>query len=301
MRSAIIIGAGGQDGTLLHEQLLREETTVLALGRNDTDFSDFEAALSLLKNHPDEIYYLAAHHHSSDDASGAEDLELYRNSVAVHMDNFACLLNAIRTASIKTRIFYAGSSLVFGESTSPIQNEQSPFAPRCIYSITKAAGLNLCRHYRNTHGIFAVGGILFNHESVLRPAKYVIPKIIDAAIAISRGNRQHLKLGNLQARVDWGYAPDFVDAMVRMIRLRTADDFVVATGKTHSVRDVVEFVFESLDLDWRPHIVESPEILIHKRNALCGDSTKLQMATDWSPTICFQDMLTLLLNYKLNG
>ncbi len=301
MRQALIVGAHGQDGTLLHERLAREGTDVLPLARGDIDLGDSTAVAALVGRRPDEIYYLAAHHHSSQDATASDGFELYRKSVEVHMDGLACFLEAIRIHSPATRLFYAGSSLVFGEPTAEMQDEGTAFNPRCIYGITKASGLRLCRHYREKHGVFAAGGILFNHESPLRQPKFVIPKIIDAALAIAGGSEKKLRLGDLSARVDWGYAPDYVDAMIRIIRLPAPEDFVVATGETHAVQEVAETVFASLRLDWRTHFEESPEILTRRRSPLCGDSGKLRSAAGWKPSVGFHEMLAVLLEARRNG
>ena len=221
--------------------------------------------------------------------------DLVRKSTDVHVTGLACFLEAIRLHSPETRLFYAGSSLVFGEPGTDMQDEMTPFDPRCVYGITKAAGLRLCRYYREKHGVFASGGILFNHESPLRQSKFVIPKIIHAAFAVSRGSAEKLHLGDLSARVDWGYAPDYVEAMTRILRIREPGDFVIATGETHSVQEVVERIFGSLGLDWREHVEVTREILTRRRSPLCGNASRLHAATGWQPTVSFHEMLEILL------
>jgi len=295
MTGAIVVGPGGQDGTLLHQRLLREGINVTRLGRGDIAIDDGDAVADLVRKGPCEIYYLAAHHYSSQEAMGSCELDLVRKSTAVHVTGLACFLEAIRLHSPETRLFYAGSSLVFGEPGTDTQDEMTPFDPRCIYGITKAAGLRLCRYYREKYGVFASGGILFNHESPLRQSKFVIPKIIHAALAIARGSAEKLRLGDLSARVDWGYAPDYVEAMTRILRLREPGDFVVATGKTHSVQEVVDIVFTNLGLDWRAHVEETQEILTRRRSPLCGNASKLHAATGWLTTVSFHEMLRILL------
>jgi len=295
MRNAVIVGAGGQDGRLLHQRLLRDGRTVTPLGRGDLALDDGSAVAEIVRKGQNEIYYLAAHHHSSQDASASSELDLVRHSTTVHVTGLASFLEAIRLHSPASRLFYAGSSLVFGEPGTDTQDETTPFAPRCVYGITKAAGLELCRYYREKHGVFASTGILFNHESPLRDPKFVIPKIIHAALAIARGSSEKLRLGNLSARVDWGYAPDYVEAMIRILRLPESGDFVIATGETHSVQEVVELVFEKLGLDWRMHVEEAPGILTRRRACLCGDTRKLREATGWKPTVTFPQMLEILL------
>jgi len=300
--NALVIGGLGQDGRLLQQHLTAGGMNVIPLGRGDLDPGDFSRIRDLLRaGLYNEIYYLAAHHHSSQDAAALDELALYRHSASVHIEGLMHFLEAIRIDSPATRLFYAGSALVFGSPPGDLQNEGTPFDPRCIYGITKAAGLRLCRLYRDMHGIFASGGILFNHESPLRQPKFVIPKIVNAAIAIARGSQEKLRLGDLSARVDWGYAPDYVDAMARILRLPEPGDYVIATGETHSVQEAVEIVFGHLNLDWREHVEESHGILTRKRAVLCGDSSKLRAATGWQPTVSFHDMLEILLEAHAKG
>jgi GDPmannose 4,6-dehydratase len=293
MKCALIVGSNGQDGRLLQQRLAEEGTTFVPLGRGDLAIDDGSAVAVLVRKEPSEIYYLAAHHHSSQEAMGSSDL--VRKSTDVHVTGLACFLEAIRLHAPETRLFYAGSCLVFGEPGTDTQDEMTPFDPRCVYGITKAAGLRLCRYYRENHGVFASGGILFNHESPLRQSKFVIPKIIHAALAVSRGSAEKLRLGDLSARVDWGYAPDYVGAMTRILRIQEPGDFIIATGETHSVQEVVERVFGSLGLDWREHVEESQEILTRRRAPLCGNADKLRAATGWQPTVSFHEMLRILL------
>lgn len=295
MSRALVIGAHGQDGILLTSFLTAREWEVDGIGNGDLDLSRFESVKPALARGYQHIYYLAAYHHSSQDSLVNSDTELYKKSSEVHVSGLINFLEGVRTLSPASRIFYAASSLIFGSPDQEPQNEDTPFAPLCIYGITKATGIHLCRFYRKKHGVFASSGILFNHESPLRQRKFVIPKIIRSAIAISKGSLEKLQLGDLSARIDWGYAPDYVDAMYRILRLDQSEDFVVATGETHSVQEVVEIVFNTLELDWRDHVVESPTILTRQRTALRGDIAKLQKATDWKPTVDFKQMILGLL------
>ena len=295
MSRALVIGAHGQDGILLTSFLTAREWEVDGIGNGDLDLYRFESVKLALARGYQHIYYLAAYHHSSQDSLVDSDTELYKKSSEVHVSGLINFLDGVRTLSPASRIFYAASSLIFGSPDQEPQNEDTPFAPLCIYGITKATGIHLCRFYRKKHGVFASSGILFNHESPLRQRKFVIPKIIHSAIAISKGSLEKLQLGDLSARIDLGYAPDYVDAMYRILRLDQPEDFVVATGETHSVQEVVEIVFNTLELDWRDHVVESPTILTRQRTALRGDIAKLQKATDWKPTVDFKQMILGLL------
>ena len=201
----------------------------------------------------------------------------------------------MRLHAPKARLFYAASSLCFGDATESPQTESTPLAPRCVYGITKTAGVQCCRLYRQTHGLYALSGFLYNHESPLRPEKFVTQKIVRAAKAIARGEQSELILGDLSARIDWGWAPDYADAMTRTLRLPEARDFVIATGETHSVRDFVEIAFTRVGLDWQNYVKENT-VLLQRRNApLVGDASLLRQLTGWKPMVTFPEMIDLLL------
>lgn len=295
MSRALVIGAHGQDGTLLTSLLSSLDWKVDAIGKEDFDVCRPDTVKTVIARGYQHIYYLAAFHHSSQDSAVISHRELYEQSAEVHVTGLINVLEAVHALSPTSKIFYAASSLVFGSPAREPQNEDTPFAPLCIYGITKTSGIQLCRFYRRKYCVFASSGILFNHESPLRQHKFVIPKIIRSAIAISRGSPEKLPLGDLSARVDWGYAPDYVDAMYRILCLEQPEDFVIATGETHSVQEVVEIVFHALGLDWRDHVLESPTILTRQRTALRGDIAKLQKATAWRPSLDFKQMILSLL------
>lgn len=301
MIRALVIGARGQDGTLLTSFLTASGWEVDGVGKEDLDVCRPDAVKRVLSHDYQHIYYLAAYHHSSQDSAVPGDRELYEKSSEVHVTGLINFLEGIRSLSPACRIFYAASSLVFGSPVQEPQNENTPFAPLCIYGITKTSGIQFCRFFRKNHGVFASSGILFNHESPLRQRKFVIPKIIHSAIDISRGSPEKLQLGNLSARVDWGYAPDYVEAMHRILCLDQPEDFVIASGETHSVQEVVEIVFTALGLDWSDHVLESPSIITRQRTALRGDSSKLHKATGWKPTAGFKKMILELLETAQNG
>jgi GDPmannose 4,6-dehydratase len=315
MRNAIIIGSEGQDGRLLYERLARDGCNLLGIGRRDVrrtqatgtidrtidvlDRAAVERAVATFR--PDVVFYLAAFHHSSEDERPADDAELYLRSHDVHVHGLLNVLESLMRHAPKARIFYAASSHCFGEPPASIQDERTPLRPRDPYGISKTAGIELCRMYRSRHALAASCGFLYNHESPLRSPKFLSAKIVQGAVAIAGGRRDKLILGDLSARVDWGYAPDYVDAMVRILRLDAADDFVIATGQSHSVEDFVSIAFAQLGIDWRKHIASEPSLLTRSttRAALVGDSTKLRQATGWAPSVTFAEMVRLLVEAEL--
>lgn len=299
MKRVLIVGSGGQDGRLLDQFQRADGCAVTGIRREGAGpaLGDRAGIAETIRTtQPAEIYYLAAYHHSSQEHTAVDPPALFARSFEVHVTGLIHYLDAIRLHSPSTRLFYAASSLVFGEPPAPMQTEETPFNPRCAYGISKAAGVHCCRHYRQTHGVFAAVGILYNHESHLRQERFVAQRIIQAALRIRRGEQEQLTLGDLSAQIDWGYAPDFVDAMTRILALDTPDDFIVATGELHSVREFVELVFARLGLDWRRHVVEDPALLRRKKGAMKGDASRLRQLTGWRPSVTFAKMVVEILS-----
>jgi len=305
MRSALIIGAGGQDGRLLARQLLGQGYAVRGWTRavplvpapcacesidllNSAQVRD---QLQILL--PDEIYYLAAFHHSTEDSIDLSSVELLRRSRAVHVEGLSNVLAAITSVCPEARLFYAASSHVFGAPTADLLDETAPFEPISAYGISKAEGIECCRR-RRRDGVYAASGILFNHESSLRRPTFLSQKVVQGALRARRDPTTKLILGDLDAQVDWGYAPDYVDAMVRLLQLPEPSDFIVATGQLHSVRDFAQIAFATVGLDWQRHVQTHTGLLKRKASSLCGDSGKLRAATGWHPTISFAEMVAKL-------
>jgi GDPmannose 4,6-dehydratase len=312
MNRALIIGSAGQDGRLLRERLEREGCAVVGIERGRTigkRIPPSDAAIDILDPPavgklvaafaPDAIFYLAAYHHSAEDKPLPDELELYTRSHDVHVRGLIHVLEAVRKHAPETRLFYAASSHCFGEPPAGIQDENTPLRPRCVYGITKTAGVGLCRMYRASHGVRASTGFCYNHESTYRARKFLSSKIVRAAAEIAVGRHGKLVLGDLTARVDWGFAPDYVDAMVRILRLDTADDFVIATGEAHSVEEFVAIAFSRVGVDWRPHVEVEPSIIAKPRTVLVGDSRKLRAMTGWRPSVTFRQMVELLVDAEV--
>ncbi len=295
MKQCAIIGCHGQDGKLLTEQLQAEGQNVIGVGRNALDITNrTEVAAFLSKLKPAELYYLAAFHHSSEDKVKIEEGELFDRSFEVHLHGLISFLEGIKQCLPECRLLYTASSHVFGEPVRSPQNENTPLRPRNVYAISKAAGMEACRYYRQNHSLFATNAILYNHESHHRKSQFVSQKIVRGALSIKRGNQDKLTLGNLDASIDWGYAPDYVEAMRRCIRLKHSDDFIVATGEIHTVREFVEIVFEEVGLDWKKYVEVNPCLLAKPHFPLKGDATKLRLATGWQPSINFPTMVRSL-------
>jgi len=302
MKTAIVVGDRGQDGSLMTSRLSREGCRVVGVGRPTTgqpdrspvDISDRDAVFDLVGGlEPDEIYYLASYHHAAEEEQ-PDRLTLFDRSFATHVSGLLNFLEAIRARSSRSRLVYAASSHVFGQAAAPFQDESTPLNPTAPYGITKTAGIHCCRHYREELDVFAAAAILFNHESPLRRREFVSQKIIRGAIDILEGRSDRLQLGNLAARVDWGYAPDYVDAMIRICRQDEATDLVVATGVSHSVLDFVSIVFRLAGLKTEDHVVEQKDLLRKPAHPLTGDATRLRRMTGWTPSVSFEEMVTLL-------
>ncbi len=302
MNRCAIIGHLGQDGRILSEFLQEREVQVIGIGRGDLDLTDEQAVSDFLeKERPEHVYYLAAFHHSSEDRECLGDDVIFRRSIDVHQVGAISFLEAISKSAKDCRFFYAASSHVFGAVEKLPQNEQTPFRPTNIYGITKSAGVQACRYYRGKRSVFAATGILYNHESAFRSPKFVSQKIVRGAVAVLRGKMEAIRLGNLEARIDWGYAPDFVQAMTLIMEQPSSDDYVVSTGVTHSVREFAEIAFSQLGLNWKNHVIVDESIVVRTASELLvGDSSKLRERTGWAPKTSFEKMISIMIQSALD-
>lgn len=292
-KKALITGIAGQDGSYLAELLLSKGYEVHGIVRRiaieDTEHklknlsgihdkiflhvASLDNVLSLIKTIkelvPDECYHLAASSFVS--YSFEDEISILNNNV----DSTHYLLAAIREFSPKCRIYFAGSSEMFGNADHSPQDESTPFNPRSIYGISKVAGYHLLKNYREQYGLFGCAGLLYNHESPRRGYEFVTRKIVSSAVKIKLGLENALTLGNLDAFRDWGYAPDYVNAMWHMLQDNSPDDYVVATGETHSVREFVETAFSYLDLDYKKFVKIDPKLYRpSEKIQLCGNPSK---------------------------
>ncbi|MBN1102799.1 MAG: GDP-mannose 4,6-dehydratase [Deltaproteobacteria bacterium] len=306
-RKILIIGYPGQDGRLLWDMLDQRGCAILALGRKTVhanfrqplpervpvrSFRSIDQWMDTFR--PDEVYYLAAYHSSSEADLDRSIRTSINASFDVHVRGIVNVLESVARRSLRTRVFYASSSMIFDGQAGGSATELDPLKPQGIYGITKAAGTLICRQYRETKGVYCSVGILYNHESILRPKDFISQKIIRTALEVSRDTEKKLVLGDLSARVDWGYAPDYVDAFTRILHLDAPDDFIISTGEAHSVQEFVSLVFDRLGLDWKRHVVEDPRVLGRRPRMRIGDPAKLMRMTDWRPSLSFRAMV-----YKL--
>ena len=315
-KRAFISGISGQDGSYLAEHLLNLGYKVSGMVRRNSisenqterlegirdklhvdygDVTDMASIISLLKtSKPHEIYHLAAQSHVK--VSFKEPIHTSQTNAIGTLN----LLEAARLVCPEARIYNAASSEMFGNNINPdgYQDETTRMSPVSPYGVSKLYAYNICRNYRSSYNMFISSGILFNHESVRRATSFVTTKIIRGALDIKTGKADKLVLGNLEASRDWGYAPDYVRGMHNILNHTSAEDFVLATGNTHTVRYLCEYVFFKLAMNYRNHVVldekfTRPEEL----NYLKGDSTKARKLLAWEPTHSFEDMINKMMEH----
>jgi GDPmannose 4,6-dehydratase len=315
-RRALIVGVTGQDGSYLAELLLGKGYGVYGLVRPTShdsseriahllhritlisgDLAD-ESSLdrAILDVRPDEVYNLAAQSfvpQSWDHPAFTGDV----TGLGV-----ARLLGAVLRVKPDTRFYQASSSEMFGLAAETPQRETTPFHPRSPYGAAKVYGHHVTVNYRESRGLFAVSGICFNHESPRRGLEFVTRKITRRVAEIKLGAADELTLGNLDARRDWGFAGDYVDAMWRMLQRGEPEDFVIATGKDHSVREFVEEAFAVADLDWKKHVrVDRSLVRPVEANPLRGDASKAARKLGWRPTVSFKDLVRMMVKADLES
>ncbi len=309
MKKALITGITGQDGSYLAELLLEKgyevhglvrriaaENAVARMARISHLQNQLILHSATLENYAsifkaieglqfDECYHLAAQSYVAD---SFED-EFSTMSINIHGTHH--VLAALRQVSPNCRFYFAGSSEMFGEAEEVPQRESTRFHPRSPYGISKVAGYHLTVNYREAYGLYCCNGILFNHESPRRGREFVTRKITTGVAKIVKGEAQDLKLGNMEAKRDWGHARDYVKAMWLMLQQERPDDYVVATGETHSVREFCEVAFAEAGLDWQKYVKVDRNLLRPADvDYLVGDSSKAKRALGWAPTMTFREL-----------
>ena len=309
-RTALITGISGQDGSYLAELLLENGYDVHGIVRR-TAFEDashrlinlshlkdrihlhivsLDTPLAIVKTikdlQPDECYHLAAS--SFVNYSFEDEISTFNTNV----NTTHYLLAVLKEFAPTCRFYFAGTSEMFGDVTTSPQDENTLFNPRSIYGVSKLAGYHLVRNFRSKYGMFACTGILFNHESPRRGYEFVTRKIISSAVRIKFGQQEFLSLGNLDARRDWGYAPDYVKAMWLMLQSDTPDDYVVASNQTHSVQEFLGMVFSQLGLNYEAYVKIDPILFRSSEDVhLCGNPEKAIKKLGWKQTVTFEEMV----------
>jgi GDPmannose 4,6-dehydratase len=318
MKVALICGVSGQDGSYLAQLLLSKGYTVWGTSRDAQSSAfgnlktlgikekvklislvpeDFRSVfMAINQSQPDELYFLAGQ--SSVGLSFEQPAETIQSVVIGTLN----MLEAVRMVDKKIRFYHAGSSECFGDIQGHPANEQTPFNPRSPYAVAKASAYWLVNNYREAYNLYACTGILFNHESSLRPARFVTQKIISTAKRIAAGSGETLTLGRMDISRDWGWAPEYVDAMWRMLQLDKPEDFVIATGVTLSLEDFVAHTFNMLGLYWKDHVIQSQE-LFRPTDILvsCADVSKAKKKLNWVAKIKGVEVIEAILKSDAVG
>lgn len=315
-RVALIVGVSGQDGAYLAKLLIDKGYEVVGSSR-DADMArlsglealgisnrvklismstiDFRSVYTAItKTNPDEIYNLSGQ--SSVGLSFAQPVETME-SIAVGTLN---LLETVRLVNSKIKFYNAGSSECFGDTLGSPATEVTAFSPRSPYGVAKAAAFWQVANYREAYDLFACSGILFNHESPLRPERFVTRKIVAAACRIANGSKERLFLGNIQITRDWGWAPDYVEAMWSMLQQQRAEDFVIATGSANTLEAFIAAVFSELGLNWKEHIVTDQGLVRPTDISISfGDASKANRILGWRPKVDFREIIRRLVSAEM--
>ncbi|MFA6888199.1 MAG: GDP-mannose 4,6-dehydratase [Candidatus Woesearchaeota archaeon] len=313
-KTALITGITGQDGSYLAEFLLSKGYKVYGLVRRSSvqkfdniahikdkielvqgDLTDQNSLNFMIREvNPDEVYNLGAQ--SFVPTSWNQPI-LTADVTALGVTR---LLEAIRLTNPKIKFYQASSSEMFGKVRETPQNEKTPFYPRSPYGVAKVYGHFITVNYRESYNIFACSGILFNHESPRRGLEFVTRKVTHAVARIKLGLQKELKMGNLDAKRDWGFARDYVEAMWLMMQQEKADDYVIATGKTHSIRELLEIAFSHVGLDYTQYVVNDPQFLRPAEvELLCGNATKAEQVLGWKSKVDFKQLIEIMVDNDL--
>ena len=310
MKKALITGITGQDGSYLSELLLSKGYEVHGFVRrvalehpqarmwrirhildrihiHSASLESYASIFNIISEiKPDECYHLAAQSYVS------YSFEDEFSTINTNLNGTHYVLSALNRQAPACKFYFAGSSEMFGKVEETPQNEKTPFHPRSPYGISKMAGFELTRNYREAHEMFALSGILFNHESPRRGAEFVTRKITSGAAKIKLGLENEIRLGNLDAKRDWGHARDYVTAMWLMLQRDEPDDYVVATGESHSVKDFLEAAFTQVGLDYRKYLVIDEKLYRPSEvYILTGDASKAREKLNWFPTVSFDELV----------
>lgn len=318
MKKAFITGITGQDGSYLAELLLEKGYEVHGVVRrvaleypqsrlrrilhiqdrlvlHSASMESYASLFNIIADvQPDECYHLAAQSFVS------YSFEDEFSTIQTNLNGTHYMLSSLKRQAPDCRFYFAGSSEVFGNASLSPQDESTPYKPRSPYGISKMAGMELTRNYREAYGMFAVSGILFNHESPRRGAEFVTRKISMAAARIRLGLESTIRLGNIEARRDWGHARDSVSAMWAMLQQDAPRDYVIATGATHSVRDFLDLAFRHVGLDYREHLVVDKTFYRPAEvHVLCGNASRARRELGWEPKVDFETLVREMVDHDM--
>lgn len=316
MKTALICGVSGQDGAFLTEFLLKKNYHVVGTSRDaqvgyfgnlkklglfdkiklaSMAPNDFRSVLEVLKQHrPDEIYFLAGQ--SSVGLSFEQPMETLE-SISVGCLN---ILEAIRFLELKTKFYNAGSSECFGDTLGRVSDLSTPFFPRSPYAVAKSTAHWLTANYRESYGLFACTGVLFNHESHLRPERFVTQKIIAAVVRISQGSTEKLSLGNINVSRDWGWAPEYIEAMWLMLQNKKAEDFIICTGESNTLETFVKLAFEHFNLNYKDYLVINEDFIRPNEILVSyGDPSQAFEKLGWKAQTNIKGIIAKMIEYKL--
>jgi GDPmannose 4,6-dehydratase len=319
-KKALITGITGQDGSYLAEFLLEKGYEVHGVVRqvaiedpehrlwrvrhildrivlHAATLESYASIFSVMERvRPDEVYHLSAHSFVS------YSFEDEFSTISTNINGTHFVLAAVKERAPDCRFYFAGSSEMFGNAKETPQNENTSFHPRSPYGISKVAGFHLTTNYREAYHLYALSGILFNHESPRRGFEFVTRKVTNAAAKIKLGLATELRLGNIEAKRDWGYAGDYVEAMWMMLQQQEPDDYVIATGETHSIEELVQIAFNRVGLQWKDFVVVDERF--YRPAEVCelrGDSSKARKKLGWKPTVSFKQLVEMMVDEDLKA
>ncbi len=319
MKKALITGITGQDGSYLAEFLLEKGYEVHGIVRrvafedpqhrlwrirhildnltlHPASLESYASVFNIVdKVKPDECYHLGAQSYVG------YSFEDEFSTITTNINGTHFVLSAIKERAPECKFYFAGSSEMFGNANTTPQNELTPFHPRSAYGISKVAGFDLTRNYREAYGLFCCNGILFNHESPRRGFEFVTRKITSTVAKIKLRLSKELRLGNMESKRDWGYAGDYVEAMWLMLQQDKPDDYLIATNKSHSVREFVEITFNIIGLNWKDYLVIDEKLYRPAEiYELRGDFSKASVVLGWEPKVGFEEMVEMMVKSDLN-
>tara|TARA_X000000950_G_scaffold283599_1_gene384785 strand:- start:115 stop:1020 length:906 start_codon:yes stop_codon:yes gene_type:complete len=297
-QTVVIVGSEGQDGKILYKKIRKSFAKIICLNKTNFDITNKQKVINLIKkNKPSYIYFFAAYHQSSEDNLN-ENFKSMTNSYYINYLSPKYFLQAINDYHRKCKFFFASSSLIFKPSKS-LLNENSEIKLNEYYSFFKYETMKLCSYYRNKKKIYVNVGILFNHESKYRKNNFLSKKIISHAIKNKNGSKKKLTLGNISSRIDWSYAEDVVDAILAIQKIKHSSDYIISSGKAHSIKEFLTITYNYFNLEYKNFIILNKNILKRKAENRIGSPAKLKKITGWKQKTSFEEMIIKLIKAQI--